>query len=146
MKILKLNYLMMSSKKENLIKNIYKEINNDIIKKFKKILLNRWKVILILDPSKVLVIESINYEDNKNIDINIYDIDRIDWINDFLYNVLDLETNKRGTEYKVISASWDKLEWWNKLEKIWRIIFEYQIWLYNSEEEAIEDIKSILKD
>jgi len=136
----------MSSKKENLIKNIYKEINNDIIKKFKKILLNRWKVILILDPSKVLVIESINYEDNKNIDINIYDIDRIDWINDFLYNVLDLETNKRGTEYKVISASWDKLEWWNKLEKIWRIIFEYQIWLYNSEEEAIEDIKSILKD
>jgi len=136
----------MSLKKENLIKNIYKEINNDIIKKFKKILLNRWKVILILDPSKVLVIERINYEDNKNIDINIYDIDRIDWINDFLYNVLDLETNKRGTEYKVISVSWDKLEWWNKLEKIWRIIFEYQIWLYNSEEEAIEDIKSILKD
>ena len=74
-----------------------------------------------------------------------YDIENLLSINEMLDNLILQNDNKYWVEYKILKASWKKMEWWNRTEKIARIIYDIQKWEF-SENEWLEIIKNILNN
>lgn len=116
---------------KNIIKKQIKSISDKLYNS-SSLVLKDWEKILIFDWTEFWDIAK------------EFNTESIISLNELIDYFILQNNNKYWTEYKVVNASWRKMEWWWKIEKIARIIYEIQVWEY-SEEEWKKMIKDILE-